>query len=83
MAEKDATSLAFTTNDLLEKYHGSRKANLKLLDDKHELLLELQGARQSEHRLTGTCEQLQSKVEDLGKQLAEMKQIRHVRFIIY
>ena len=77
MAESDVFSLVLPDEDLLGKYHESRKANLKLLEQRREMLLELQrarGDRPTGNDLSGKCEQLQKRVEELEGQLAEKKQ---------
>lgn len=77
MAEDNAKNAIFSDEDLLEKYHESRKANLKLLEQRREMLLELQRAkddRQDERTLSEKCMQLERKVEELEGKLAEMKQ---------
>ena len=76
MAENKIKNALFTDDDLLEKYHESRKANLKLLEQRREMLLELQRAkddRETEGNLSEKCKALERKVEELEGKLAEMK----------
>ena len=75
MAEKDAISSAISDEGILEKYHESRKANMKLLEQRREMLLELQRARDGRHtdkQLSEKCERLQKRVDELEGKLAEL-----------
>ena len=76
MAEKDAIRSALSDEDILEKYHESRKANMKLLEQRREMLLELQRARdgrQTDQHLSEKCEQLQKRVDELEGKLVEAR----------
>ena len=81
MAENDVMFSIFSEDELIEKYHESRKANLKLLEQRRELLLELQrvkSERQADENLSQKCEQLQRKVDELERKSAEMSQSKEV-----
>ena len=62
---------------VMEKYRELRKANVKLLEERRELLLQLQHAKRADHqedyspRLSETCENLKTRIKDLEKQLEE------------
>ena len=64
--------------ELLEKYHEQRRANLRLLSEKRELLMQLQkatGAQETKQiRSSEDYEKLKQKVEMLEKQLKERKE---------
>lgn len=82
MAEKHAMSSLFSDEDILEKYHESRKANMKLLEQRRELLLELQELKcdgQRSARLSAKCEALQRQVDELQQKICSMGEIKEVR----
>lgn len=63
---------------IMEKYRELRRANVKLLEEKRELLVQLQLAKrgdQDDHstRLSETCEDLKDRIKDLERQLEETK----------
>ena len=63
----------------MEKYRELRKANVKLLEERRELLVQLQLAKRGDHqedhgtRLSETCEDLKNRIKELEKQLEETK----------
>ena len=64
---------------IMEKYRELRKANVKLLEERRELLVQLQLAKRGDHhedhsiRLSETCEDLRNRIKELEKQLEETK----------